>query len=34
MKSKPGNLDLSLLQITADLRLAKTAMDDSKTAKP
>lgn len=34
MKGKSGSLALSMLQIKADLHLAKTAMDASRTAKP
>ena len=34
MSGKQKSLDISMLQILADLSLARTAIDDSKTAKP
>lgn len=34
MKGRAGSRDLSMLQIKADLRLAKAAMDDARTEKP
>lgn len=34
MKNKQQNIGISILQIKADLRLAKIAIEEAKTAKP